>query len=183
MARVAAAFSLLLALLAAGSLFRSTEFHSYNVKIVKDSNGVLQAEKDPYYGKFEIDYPYGTEWKFVNTMDATVVVQMVENQSGICHVRFSPAGSIFCESQTITLAPKATYTLGANAEDMQIWDYYPFASYTGELRAGKEGEALVPKDPDLEIERDYAGLKILIAILSLLLSAVFFRMRRSRAAA
>jgi hypothetical protein len=178
MARIAAALSLVLAFLAAGSMFRSTEFHNYTVTIVKDGNGVLQAEKDPYEGKFEIDYGYGTNWNFINATAETVVVQIVENHSGTCHVRFSPAGSVFCESQTITLAPKASDQLGATAEDMSFYEYWPFASYTGDLRVGKRGEVLVPKDPDLEIERDYLAFKIVLVVSSLLLAAVFWRTSR-----
>jgi hypothetical protein len=178
MARVFAAFSLLLAAGAAGSLLRSGEFHNYTVTITKDAKGVLQVEKEPYFGKFEIDYAYGTNWNFTNTTDETVVVQIVENHSGTCHVRFSPAGSIFCESQPITIAPKATAQLGATAEDMSIFEYWPFATYTGDLRVGKQGEVLVPKDPDIEIERDFGTFKILVALLGMLLAGMFWRSRR-----
>jgi hypothetical protein len=179
MARKTALFgSVLFAAVALGLFFRSTGPHHYRITITKDSDGVLQAEKDPNDGKFEIDYAYPTSWEFVNQAGEAVVVQIVENTSGPCHVRFSPAGSVFCESRTITIAANASdTTLSATAEDMSFWQYWPFAFYAGDLKVGKVGEVLVPKDPDLEVERDYSFSALIAALLSVLL---FFVWRRRR---
>ena len=163
---------------------RSSQYRQYTVTIAKNSDGSLHANKDPDDGYFEIDYGYGTDFTFVNNTGVAIDVQFQEpaNRS-MCHLQFSPWGSVFCESQIIQLDPGQSKPLHADALDLSPTDYcWSFDRCPGEVRAGLRGQVLVPIDPDLQIERDYLAPVIAAAIASLLSFLFAFVQRRRRPA-
>jgi hypothetical protein len=180
MAKAAFAAAALFLAVAGAGFSRSLEYHHYTVTFTKDASGVIHAEKEPGVFFFEIDYGYGTDWTFVNNTGAALKVQFVEGPSrSMCHLRFSPAGSIFCESTEITIAASQSADLHADALDLSPEDYcWAWDLCPGELRAAPVGLVLQPIDPDLQIERDYLLAKIIALGLGILMFFVGLRLRR-----
>jgi hypothetical protein len=174
-----AAAALMLAVAGAG-FSRSLEYHRYTVTFTKDASGVIHAEKDPGVFYFEIDYGFGSDWTFVNKTGGSLDVQFVEGPNrDMCHLEFSPRGSIFCESQVMTIGANGSAELHANALDLSPEDYcWAWDLCPGEMRAATTGQVLRPIDPDLQIERDYLLAKIVALGLGLLTFFLGFRFRR-----
>ena len=182
MAKSAAALGILFALFAGGLFSRFAEPHHYTVTFTLSKDGVISADKDPL---FEIDYGYGTDWTFVNNTGVPIDVQFQEPLSRpLCHLQFSPAGSVSCESQVMPIEPGSRATLSAQALDLQPNEYcWSFRTCPGEVRAARRGQVLAPIDPDLQIERDYLLAQIVFGALSLAMFAVAFAKRRRGKAA
>jgi hypothetical protein len=180
MARIAAGLGVVFALVAGGLASRFAEPHHYTVTFTLDKDGVIRADKDPL---FEIDYNYGTDWTFVNNTGVAIDVQFLEPPTRpLCHLKFSPASSVSCESNVMPIEPTVPgnrATLSADALDLQPWEYcWSYTTCPGEIRAARHGEVLAPIDPDLQIERDYLLAQIVFGVLSLAMFAVAFAKRR-----
>jgi hypothetical protein len=179
MAKAAVAAAALLFGIAGAGFSRSLEYHRYTVTFTS-SNGVIHAEKDPGVFYFEIDYGFGTDWTFVNATGASLDVQFVEPPSrSMCHLKFSPAGGVFCESRVMTIPAGQSVELHAEALDLRMDDYcWEWDRCPGDVRAAPTGQVLVPIDPDLQIERDYLLAQAIAVVLGLLLFGLAWRLRR-----
>ena len=100
----------------------------------------------------------------------------------MCHLRFSPAGSVLCESQVMALGASPGQTAYLHADALDLWpgDYcWSTNRCPGEVRVGLHGQVLAPVDPDLQIERDYLFGAIAWTIMSIsALVLVYLRFRR-----
>jgi hypothetical protein len=112
-------------------------------------------------------------------------VEFLEPPSrSMCHLQFSPAGSVFCESQLMKLAATVGATASLHADALDLWpNEYCWQSQRcpGEIRVGLHDQVRVPVDPDLQIERDYLFAAVAGTIAAVLaLGLGFLRFRRSR---
>lgn len=156
--------------------------HDYDVTITGNQSTGYIVEKGPGVFFFEVDYGHDTTWTFTNKADEDVDLQFDEASfaGGRCHVVFSPRGTVFCESSRITVPNNGTpVVLQATGADLWPWEYSNIAGlYRSDLRVGPVGGLLVPKDPELEIERDNFLSALTAAVLSLALFGVAWRLRR-----
>jgi len=182
MHRAAVVVGLLLASSVEARALGFMQYHHYTVTFVKATDGSIRAEKEPGVLYFEIDYGFGTDWTFVNNTGIAIDVQFQESSArAMCHLRFIPTGSVFCESSVIQLAPGASDTLHADALDLNAWDYcWSYDPCPGELRVAPHGQVLTPVDPDLEIERDYLFAAVAAVAASLLSFLAAYALHRRR---
>jgi hypothetical protein len=169
---VTGSIGLLLLLLASGGFLSGASHKTERVMLSGSSGNYLVGKPDLRRGHFEVDYGRTTTFSITSTADVDLYLQIdAPTVFGFCPIEFSidMQGIRACQSKIVKIAPNAAaVTLTATGGNVPPYiDVLDMPTYPSDVLIGPTIEALVARDPELEIEREMRNISIVAMLASL----------------